>query len=496
MKKHFILAAMAITALFTGCSNEEIMNQEEDNILVNFTIGGIDSRATTSANFSTTFDNNDAIGISGRNLSTEMNNVEYTVSVSNGSATIAAANAETSFTYEGDKTAVFNAYYPYAENFANAFAVQTNQSNGISSSDFLTATATGSKDNATVSLDFKHRLVLVQVTLSGVENVSSVTLKNAKTGVTFTPSTNGTTQGTVTLATENNEATDITMYQQTENKTYWAIVPAQEIAAGELFIVSTSNGKTYKYTATQATNFAEGTLAKYSLTLAAPSILVAYNPVSITAWNTNGIVEQEGNLEEDKLNLSIATSSIVSGGMVPKTTTSFTNGWRFNNGTGSVITEDEKSVIKYVAPTTLSTNWYNDGISYYCNENLKLTSTYKITFKVKGNVESQSLHAYVAINNGTINKIFKVTQVGASSYDNYSIAPIGAATNYVERTFVISPNSFAGSLSTNITAWSNNDIATPFAIVFKPKTASTAAEGENSGVETIYYFKDISIVEL
>ena len=60
MKKHFILAAMAMSTLFTACNNdEEATPLNEGTVPETFTIGGVDSRTTTDENFAKTF-NKDA----------------------------------------------------------------------------------------------------------------------------------------------------------------------------------------------------------------------------------------------------------------------------------------------------------------------------------------------------------------------------------------------------------------------------------------------------
>lgn len=373
MKKHFLFAALAMTACFTACSNEDPINQEKTDVPVSFTIGGIDSRATTSAtDFSTTFDNGDAIGISGTNVSTEMENVKYNVSVSEGIASITAANNE-EFNY-GDKEAIFNAYYPYATDFAGTFAVQTDQNadKGLAKSDFLTATAKGSKDNAQVQLDFKHRLVLVQVQLSGISDVASVTLKNAQTNITFTEGTDGTTQGSVALVSgENATSSDIIMSEQTDNTLYWAIIPAQTIAASNLFIVSTSDGKSYKYTTSEATTFAEGTYAQYKLTLGSStpaSTLVDYKPVTISKWATGTAGDENGTLEED-----ITIYTITNRNQLPET-----ESWGVNSATA-----EHKSGKINVTGAETAASWYNNTLYYYAGKDFiaQTGKEYKVTIK-------------------------------------------------------------------------------------------------------------------
>lgn len=391
MKKHFILAAMAMTALFTACSNDdEATPLNEGQVPVSFTISGIDSRATTSANnFTTLFDNGDKIGITGTNVDPDMNNKLFNVTVTDGSATI-AADGNTEFTY-GEADALFNAYYPYDENFANTFAVQTNQVDGINKSDFLTATAQGNATTPNVTLEFSHRLVLVQVKLTGVTNVNSVILKNAKTKVTYTASTSSTAESTVALATENNEATDIVMYPQTANTTYWAIIPAQEIAAGNLIEVNATEG-TFVYTTQEASTFTEKNLVKYSLTVnetVEEAKLVDYEPVTIKAWTGTDDDEISGELEKEIFNLKAE---------IPTDANSYTNvngnraqltgdtpawGYNFQDSSVGTVTYDSNNGAIQSTLTTKpnSYNWAKTALFYYSGKNkIKSGKKYRLSF--------------------------------------------------------------------------------------------------------------------
>ena len=55
MKKHFILAAMTVAAIFTGCSNEEESLMPNANAPVSFVIDGPVTRTTTTKDGVTSF---------------------------------------------------------------------------------------------------------------------------------------------------------------------------------------------------------------------------------------------------------------------------------------------------------------------------------------------------------------------------------------------------------------------------------------------------------
>lgn len=469
MKKHFILAAMAMTALFSACSNEDPINEEKTSVPVSFTIGGIDSRTTTATDFSTTFDNGDAIGITGTNVSPAMSNAKYNVSVSNSEATITPDGSD-SFTL-GEQEAIFNAYYPYAEDFTGAFAVKTNQNEekALAMSDFLTATAKGDKDNAEVQLDFKHRLVLVQVQLSGISNVSSVTLKNAQTNVTFTNGTDGETQGAVALATDATFS-DIIMSEQTANELYWAIIPAQKIAASDLFIVSTSDGKNYKYTTNAETTYTEGTYAQYKLTLSGgteQSTLVEYKAVIISKWNA-GVNVLDGTLEEDKLEITATLPAVGNITTLINGRSDLTNtGWGAYNLTSATVVEDAENgnYIQAVGNATAGA-WGSQGLYYWAgSENLMSPNeSYILTFKAKSESSGQISVMVMKLNSNTVFPIVDVT----TSSDISSVTATGTinsktlTSTWTEYKFKITPNQSMtggyGNLNNASTVETNSDI--------------------------------------
>lgn len=469
MKKHFILAAMAMTALFSACSNEDPINEEKTSVPVSFTIGGIDSRTTTATDFSTTFDNGDAIGITGTNVSPAMSNAKYNVSVSNSEATITPDGSD-SFTL-GEQEAIFNAYYPYAEDFTGAFAVKTNQNeeNALAISDFLTATAKGDKDKAEVQLDFKHRLVLVQVQLSGISNVSSVTLKNAQTNVTFTNGTDGETQGAVALATDATFS-DIIMSEQTANELYWAIIPAQKIAASDLFIVSTSDGKNYKYTTNAETTYTEGTYAQYKLTLSGgteQSTLVEYKAVIISKWNA-GVNVLDGTLEEDKLEI---TATLPAVGNV----TTLTNGrndlteagWgAFGLASATVVEDQMNGNYIDITGATNKDSWPNNSLYYWAGSSnlMDLTKTYTINFYAKGTNGNEGLSLVISDK-----KEQKVYQIVDGIISSGTIKNFSCTNQYKLYSYTVNPaliaNGAYGTIPTN-----TNTQYKEICIAFKPNT--------------------------
>lgn len=459
---------MAMTALFNACNNDDSTPLNEETVPVSFTIGGIDSRATTNTDYTTLFDNNDQIGISATNLTPAMNNVLYTVTVANSTTSIATTIGDYAY---GAENAVFNAYYPYSENFNNTFSVQTDQTSGIGASDFLTATATGSKGNATVTLNFSHRLVLVEVNLTGVSNVSSVKLKNAKTEVTYTASTDGTTEPAVNTP-DNSTKSDIIMNPVTASSKYWAIIPAQEIAAGNLFEVTTSDGKTYLYTTTSASTFTAKKLVKYSLTLAEEAVLAQYNPVTIVAWDTQNLTQIEGNLEEKKFSLTNIYSNNTNFTSGSVTTYNQTPAWFYQSSSASIITEtineNEVTVIKIKAASELG-SWYNNGIAYCAgSENLlSPLNTYKLSFYAKASTSTELKVWCGNKQDGTNAYIYKIKDV-----DGATLKTLNLTNDWTLYEVSFDPSKTYTAASTGKSLTENNTNM-PFNITFWPGGVST-----------------------
>jgi hypothetical protein len=501
-----------MTALFTACSNEDDnLKNENEGQKVTFVIGGVDSRTMTAGDFTTTFVTGDAIGIYGTNVTPAMSNVQYNVTANGASATIAPEEEDATFAY-GDQTAVFNAYYPYTEGFTNTFSVLTDQSTVIATSDFLTATATGSKEKATVELNFEHRLALVQVKLTGVTDVQSVTLKNAQTNVTFTNSTDGKNQGTVSLVTgENKKVSDIIMNPKPTN-TYWAIIPAQSIEAGSLFVVTTENG-TYIYKKETTTIFSEGTVAKYSLTLKSDEpeenpTLVDYSTVQVRSWTTEN-EEITGDLEEQEREKFSFTNLFPEA--KPTSTsyvgqTSETPVWLYGNlqnitinTTATINNVENTPVITFESPkSTITLSWSNCGLAYFGGTSTKLVTSSSYTLKFWAKVEKQtgwndatpSLNIFIfdKVTLGT-NMFYGISAGEKTNAGQINIEPTDTWTEY---TFTVDLSKYTANVANNATT-PNGSTQAAFSICFNTLVKSQVVS--EADVPVTYSIANISFEE-
>lgn len=126
------------------------------------------------------------------------------------------------------KSSDFLAYSPYDANYKTKgtveFNVKSDQSTeaGIAESDLCIATTSASPADESVSLEFKHvasRLMIYLDNQTGKE-ISGVTFKGAKTGISLDLSTGNTS------AITGSEA-DVKAYFDSENGCYTAVLPAQ-----------------------------------------------------------------------------------------------------------------------------------------------------------------------------------------------------------------------------------------------------------------------------
>ena len=122
-------------------------------------------------------------------------------------------------------SATLKAYYPYQSSVPTSFTVQTNQTNGLSSSDFVSSVVTDVYPTANaVPMFFKHRFcrLSISVTNSSSYQVNGVTIKGAIPSATI---------GSDLTASVNTSASsaDIKAYKASAGQ-YYAIVPPQRVA--------------------------------------------------------------------------------------------------------------------------------------------------------------------------------------------------------------------------------------------------------------------------
>lgn len=251
MKKYFKLLVLSLIVglPFASCNNE-LDSQQNGNPTggyeVKFTTDIISLSRTSINSNASVFEKQDAIGIFAYNNDKAVaTNVKY---VYDGSKWISenAIIADAGVQYQ------YYAYYPYQEGVKDPksinVTVNKDQTNGISSSDLLTAQNTTSSPGAEIiTLKFDHAFSLVQVDFDlgeGVEipSITGIEMQNILPTVTADATTGN-------ISEASGEATSIKMEKAKDAYLFRAIVPAQSIEAGKnlLSITGSVNNRNIIY---------------------------------------------------------------------------------------------------------------------------------------------------------------------------------------------------------------------------------------------------------
>lgn len=432
MKKHFILAAMAVAAIFAGCSNENEENlMPNEGAPVNFVIDGPVTRTTTNADTGvTSFVENDKIAIYSNGLPNEMVGAVFTV----GSG--GALTGDASYTFNGVDGAFFYAYYPTTATGSTtnvAFTVAADQSaaNALDTSDFMTATTSVPEAKAdAIPLAFKHRLTLVKVALSGI-TANRVEINNVMPTATWTYSTdNVATSGdaiTITMGSKGNE--------------YWAVIPAQTINTGTVLFTITADGKTYTYTPTVSNiTFNEGKAKKFALALASTGdgTLVSLSTDMEAAWGKEE-GDESGNITEVPLIAPVTAGTQIRPGLSKRTELQ-AGGWgtvfTAASFTATAAAQDGGFDIDVTAPA--SGSWYNRTLFYRGAKDFDITKAYTLKFKASSAAAGQLWISVTGINSGS-KDIFYYLNAPAVTGTNTG-ARILVNTNIKENEFTININ--------------------------------------------------------
>lgn len=482
MRKHYILAAVAALASFTACINddEKEMNQ---NVPVHFNITSesITTRATTTAsgdNYSTTFENNDEIGIytSGlvddkgvQSTTTDMSNAKYTYKGS----TLTAADNSKQYYYPKTGEAKFYAYYPYSETAASngvvSFGVQTDQSveANFKKSDFMTCVKTQASTSQAITLSMSHRLALVEVVLTNMDG-ASVEINDVKTTATWTYATDA-------ISTTESSTANVKMLQQNNSTTHWALVPAQAIAKGSKLFTITLSGNTYYYTITTdaGLTLASNKVNRFSLTRTVRGNVVETPNVTGDDWSG---VENGGNGEvEDKNYITLPSTGNLTGiNGITGVNASVPWGYLIKDQNGKKPTENgytgtpvsfdgNTNTFSIKTEYSQSAHWINQSIAYFNNENLE-KAQYKLSFNAKGQNSSSAVVIAVLGRNNISTSVngspkyfsyFMKIINGSNAYSNCLIT-VGTDKN-VE--VIIDTNNFvfdAGGATSPVSSWTSS----------------------------------------
>ena len=298
MKKSFGLLVLAIigSLSLSGCNNELDTQQDNNGTCKVKFVTDISSLSRTSINegsTTTNFTAQDAIGIFAyEGDKTVASNIKYVYDGTKWTSENAIA-AQEGVQYK------YYAYYPYKEGVTDptniSVTVNTDQSNGISMDDFLTAQNETSAPGAeTISLKFNHAFSMIQVgfDLQEQENesennitISSVSMENVLT----TALINAVTEEVNELS---GNVSSIKMEKAKNTDLFRAIVPAQTLRTGtKILSITDGNGIVYDIRHNAELSYKKGEILQITVKSLTP--LPNGNQIEITKeiaeWTGNEI---------------------------------------------------------------------------------------------------------------------------------------------------------------------------------------------------------------
>lgn len=383
MKKHFILACVAATAMLASCSNDndEAVSQ---NVPVQFTIStdNIATRTTTTASgdtYSTTFNDGDKVGIFSSGLVDASGNSS---DLSNASATVSGnqltGGALDGLYYPKTGTARLAAYYPagdYLDEGSICFNVQDDQNSAdnFNKSDFMTSVVSTASTTNAVNFSMQHCMAFVELKLTNMDG-ASVTLNNVSKKISWNPQTN------MLNLSEADIKSNIQMFKQSDNKTYWALLPAQTINSGATLFTIEHEGYTYIYNVSSALTLDANKVTRISLSRTLTGDLVVTPNINGENWGSTG--DGGSGTVTDKNYIAMpengALPSVTGFGSINQTTP-----WGYNTTglTSAVYTDGVFTVV-----AKAGCHWAKTAIMAFSSEVLSV-GQYSISFKIKASEE-------------------------------------------------------------------------------------------------------------
>lgn len=283
MKIFKYLSFVAAALLFAACSSDddEGGSSDEDS-------GGSSSGSSTSTAIlispvltrvtDTSFEEGDMIGVS---ITTTdgayATNARFTYSGSTFSGSV-------NWYDDSSMSSSFTAYYPYkVAGVPSTFTVETDQSDGISDSDFIVGAKTGvTPSSSAIVVPFVHLLskLVLDVDNQSGSDISSIELSGSATTASVSVS------GQTASASSSSGTGTITAYEVTAGSEYNAIIVPQTVALG--LTVNTSDGKELVQELASY-EFAQGSEYTLAVTVYPDDIDVTITGV-IGGWNDQGSI--------------------------------------------------------------------------------------------------------------------------------------------------------------------------------------------------------------
>lgn len=461
MKK---IAIMALgTLMLASCSEDNTSLNPVDNGKISLSVDGsvLMSRTSTAENggvITTTFVAEDKVGVyAGGGASAT--NVEYKVA-SDGSK-LETANP---IVFQSNQDAELRAYTPYvAEATATgvAFSVAADQttSESFNASNFMTSTATVSKESPSASLKFTPRMALVYVEMAGElgSGTTGLTLCGMKPALNWSASSD--------LAEISGEATDVAMHKaEADAPVFMAFVPAQASTEGEALFSIVIGSKKFTYTPANAIEFKANTVKRFKLTVNSDqSVNIESSVVPGTDWTEDGDQTEigEGEIVPDRVELISAAEGDFTGKVLNSATgmQGASEGWNAilnSPDNGSITIAGNEAVIETKAGTS---GWYQRALVFRTPAGKGTAGKYRLEFDVKGGTDIQ-----VAVMRGQTKDVFT-----GNAFFNVAGAKTSGKIEKTETEYT------RKSLEVDLSMVSNGavDFSTGLTVVFNAKDAKT-----------------------
>ena len=254
-------SALILSAAFIACGcNRETVS--ENGFEVNLAVEAHVTKAVTDFGTGTTrFTEGDSVSVWSAGLAPDMQGVLFAVGTDG--ALIQDSNDKTAYKYCGDDGGSFFACSPASgkdDGTTVVFSVPSDQSSAskFTAADFMTGKASvDAAQSAPVAIKFAHRAALVKVTTAKLLTeygsvVKTITLSGVLASLEWDRVSDKVS--TVTDA----ETGSVTMWKAADGL-FVAVVPAQEVAAGKIFLtIGTDDGRTFNYKPAAPISLKEG----------------------------------------------------------------------------------------------------------------------------------------------------------------------------------------------------------------------------------------------
>lgn len=496
MNRKFIYTCLLIAAVTSGCKKDEAI-KDEGKTPVTFRIDGNVTRTVTDGS-QTTFVEGDVLGITSSGLDADMANAEYTVCAD---GTLAGEV----FYYNGSSSATFYAHYPYTAEYkdgAVTMTVEGDQSTAerYNASDFMTAIATGDPvSGGNVSLKMYHRLTLVKINWNGSLNATEATLHDVIKDVTWIHADNSLKLGTT--------VSDILTWKVYDDRQeYWAVIPAQTVAAGSTLLSIFDPDKTFKYVTQSEITFNPNTIKSITLDVKPDGAVAArFSDIEIENWQNDDLI-CEGTVDEYEVP-AVELITVEAGRNITLTPNTKNNAeaGKWNVANKSAADAQTPNIIEWseteggIHMNVASGNWWDNAVYFRPDAATaaKIRPTlYKLSFDAKASEISKGFMIQVMKGDESANTYFGIINsdpVGKEevTYNRMYYPSFKTAGEYVTHTYWVNFGKIINAAGDNVTEGTVGD----YDKVLLTLSINTGTSAANAyGVD--FHFRNFTFTEV